>query len=163
MARLNDIRRSTSGDLLSLAAILAVALILIPAGAHLFEMPNKLRLSPADYMIAQRAYDGWALFAVPIIGALIAVGAHAHFVRANRPALALSLIALGLILASQLIFWLWTYPMNSLTANWTVMPADLDAARWQWEVSHAVNALIIFLALIAIVQSALSGRDESHG
>ncbi len=37
-------------------AILAVAVCLIPAGAHLFEMRNKLALSPDSYMTVQAIY-----------------------------------------------------------------------------------------------------------
>ena len=53
------------------ATILLVAVLLMASGAHLFSLGSKMRLSPQDYMVAQRAYDGWALFALPILAALL--------------------------------------------------------------------------------------------
>ncbi|HTN64006.1 MAG TPA: hypothetical protein VL147_21035 [Devosia sp.] len=44
---------------------------LVPAGAHVFSLFSKMRLSGADYIVSQRAYDGWNLFAVVVIGALL--------------------------------------------------------------------------------------------
>ena len=41
-------------------------------GAHLFSMASKLRLGGEAYLAAQRAYDGWNLFAIVIVGALAA-------------------------------------------------------------------------------------------
>jgi hypothetical protein len=37
------------------------ALALVPAGAHLFELPNKIGLSQDRYFIVQSIYRGWAL------------------------------------------------------------------------------------------------------
>ncbi len=39
--------------------------------------------------------------------------------------------------------------MNVLTQNWTMPPPNLAAARTQWEYSHAVNAVLTFLAFVA--------------
>jgi hypothetical protein len=57
--------------MIRLASLLFAVLALIPAGAHLFSMNNKLRLGRTDYLVAQRAYDGWSLFAIVMIGALL--------------------------------------------------------------------------------------------
>lgn len=56
-----------------LLCALLVCLIFIPAGAHFFEMPSKLALSPEAYMTVQSIYYGWAL-----LGILIFSGAHPH-------------------------------------------------------------------------------------
>jgi hypothetical protein len=56
---------------LRFTSLLFVVLALIPAGAHLFSMVGKLRLSRAEYLAAQRAYDGWSLFGIVVFGALI--------------------------------------------------------------------------------------------
>ena len=53
-------------------AILITALILIPSGAHLFEMPAKLHLERNAYFAVQSIYAGWALFGAPIIVAVLA-------------------------------------------------------------------------------------------
>lgn len=142
-------------------AIIAVGLCLIPAGAHLFELPNKIGLAPEQYMIVQRIYAGWALFGVAIFAALALTLAHAVLVRATPSAFGLSLAAFGCLVLTQAIFWTFTYPMNAATANWTAMPADFEAARRQWEYSHAVNALLTFGAFLAITLSALGARRDA--
>lgn len=141
-----------------LLAILLVAICLVPAGTHLFEMPHKIELPPAQYMIVQGIYAGWALFGIPILAALILTGVHTWMVRRNPAAFALSLAAFLCLVATQVIFWSFTYPMNVASDNWTQMPEHFEAARRQWEYSHAVNAVITFLALIAIILSALAAR-----
>jgi len=44
---------------LQLAAILLTAIALVPAGAHLFAMPNKIELSRDAYFTVQAIYLGW--------------------------------------------------------------------------------------------------------
>jgi hypothetical protein len=39
--------------------------------------------------------------------------------------------------------------------NWTEVPTDWQQLRWQWEVSHAVNAVIAFAGFCSLVMSAL--------
>ena len=144
---------------LRLAAVLLVGICLVPAGAHLFELSNKMALPPAQYMTVQRIYAGWALFGIPISAALAVTAAHTLAVRGDPPALALSLAAFLCLVATQVVFWTFTYPMNAASANWTRMPEDFEAARRQWEYAHAANAVITFLALAAIALSAILARQ----
>ena len=120
-------------DLLRILTIVAVAICLVPAGAHLFELPNKIGLSPAEYMIVQGIYAGWWLFGIPIIAALLLTALHTAMVRSNIRAFLLSLSALVRLAATQAIFWVFTYPMNAASNNWTVMPDGFEAARRQRE------------------------------
>lgn len=143
---------------LQAATVIMVAVLLVGGGAHLFSLVSKMRLSPQDYMVAQRAYDGWALFAVPIAFALLLTLWHTYVVRAHTPALLLSLAAFLCLVATQVIFWAYTYPMNVASQNWTVMPENFEAARRQWEYSHAVAAGLDFAALVAITLSVLASR-----
>jgi hypothetical protein len=138
-----------------------MGLLLVPAGAHFFEMPAKIVLSPQDYMIVQQIYAGWALFGIVIFGAMILLAIHAFMVRRNRLAIWLSLMALVLIAITQGIFWTYTFPMNDLSRNWTVTPSDLGHARYQWEMSHAVNAVLNFVAYIAATMAVLAGRRQT--
>jgi hypothetical protein len=41
--------------LLQFVAMMLTALALVPGGAHLFALPNKISLSESDYFIAQSA------------------------------------------------------------------------------------------------------------
>ena len=144
-----------------LLAVISVAFCLIPAGAHFFELANKMSLSTAEYMTTQKIYAGWAFFGVAIIAAIIFTLTHTLMVRADRTAFLLSLTALACLGATQVIFWTFTYPMNAVTNNWTVTPQHFEAARRQWEYSHAVNAVLTFVALVTITLSTLLYKREN--
>jgi hypothetical protein len=139
-----------------LVTIVIVALCLVPAGTHVFELANKMALAPAEYMIVQKIYAGWSFFGIPIIAALLLTLIHTIMVRGDRPVFNLSLSAALFLAATQVNFWMFTYPMNVATSNWTVLPEDFESARRQWEYSHAVNAVLTFIAFVAITTSALA-------
>ena len=140
--------------------VISVALCLVPAGAHFFELLNKISLSVAEYMSVQKIYAGWSLFGMTIIAALLLTATHTFMVRADRTAFALSLTAFLCLAATQVIFWMFTYPMNVASNNWTITPENFEAARQQWEYSHAVNAVLTFVALVAITLSVLTNKRE---
>jgi hypothetical protein len=52
-------------------AIVLTALALVPAGAHLFELPNKIDLPRDAYLTVQGIYAGWAWFGIIDLGALV--------------------------------------------------------------------------------------------
>ena len=143
-----------------LLAIVSVALCLVPVGAHFFELSNKMSLSPAEYMTVQKIYAGWSFFGIAIVAALVLTSTHTFIVNDNRTAFLLSLTALFCLAATQVIFWMFTYPINVATENWTTMPANFETARRQWEYSHAANAVLTFAALVAITLSMLVDKRE---
>ena len=151
-------KRARLLSLVQLAAIVLLTFTLLPSAAHLFELPNKLALAPHDYLIAQSSYRGWALFGFAVAGAFAASTLHAYLIKASHLALRWSLIVLTCLVTAQIIFWTFTYPMNVLTDNWTAMPADLEAARRQWEFSHAVASVFDFAALVAMIVSVQASR-----
>jgi len=153
-------RDSTIFKSMRLLAVISVALCLIPAGTHFFELANKMSLSTAEYMTTQKIYAGWSFFGVAIIAAIAFTLTHTLMVRADRTAFLLSLTALLLLSATQVIFWTFTYPMNVATNNWTVIPQDLEAVRRQWEYSHAANAVLSFVAFVTTTLSALTYKHE---
>ena len=112
----------------------------------------------AEYMTTQKIYAGWSFFGVAIIAAILLT--HTLMVRAERMAFLLSLTALLCLGATQVIFWTFTYPMNVATNNWTITPQDFEAARQQWEYSHAVNAVLTFVAFVTTTLSALIYKHE---
>jgi hypothetical protein len=141
-------------------AIISIAICLVPGGAHLFESANKMALSPVEYMTVQRIYAGWSLFGFAIFPALLITLVHTVMARGDHPAFALSLIAFVSLAATQAVFWTFTYPMNAATANWTVTPANFEAARRQWEYSHVGSAVLTFVALTAITISVLARKSD---
>jgi hypothetical protein len=144
-----------------LLAVISVALCLIPAGAHFFELANKMSLSTAEYMTTQKIYADWSFFGVAIIAAILLTLTHTLMVRAERTTFLLSLTALLCLGATQVIFWTFTYPVNVATNNWTITPRDFEAVRQQWEYSHAVNAVLTFVALVTITLSVSTYKRDS--
>ena len=51
-------------------AIMLTALALVPSGAHLAALPDKMTMTQAAYFVAQQVYAGWALFGFVLFGAL---------------------------------------------------------------------------------------------
>lgn len=154
----------TTQDSAFLLALTSTALALGAALAHVLELPNKMKLDMADYFVAQRLYDGWDklgfLIAVELAAILWVVFATRHDPATRR----LALLALAGLVAAQVVFWVFTFPANQATANWTTVPADWAALRWRWEVSHAAGAACQAAALLALVVAALARRapDGRH-
>jgi hypothetical protein len=140
-------------------AIVLTALALVPAGAHLAELPNKIGLGQEAYFIVQSVYRGWALFGIALFGALAANLALAILIRRQRAPFWLALAAFLLVAATLAIFFIWTYPANQATSNWTVVPANWQELRTTWEYAHATNAILAFLALCAVTWSTLLTRN----
>ena len=139
-------------------ALVLTALALIPGGAHLFALPNKIAMTEADYFVAQRIYDGWALLGAVMIGAILADAVAALLTRAQMAPFVLAALATLLMLATLAIFFAFTFPANQATANWTTIPDDWQYLRRQWEMSHAVNAAITFAAFCCMSLSVILSR-----
>lgn len=136
-------------------AIILTALALVPGGAHLFALPNKMGMDQDSYFVAQAIYRGWALFGIVIFAALIANLLLACLLRGEKLAAAMALVAAACIAASLIVFFTWTYPANVATGNWTTVPENWRELRSAWEYSHAANAVIMLFALSATTLSAL--------
>ncbi len=140
-------------------AVVLTGLALVPVGAHLFELPNKLALGRDQYFIVQAIYRGWALLGIVLLGAIAANLALAIMLRRRRTPFWFAVIALALVATTLAIFFGWTYPANQATQNWTLIPPDWEQLRRQWEYSHATNAVLTFLALCFVILSVLAARD----
>lgn len=139
-------------------AIILTALTLVPAGAHLFELPNKIHLAETDYFIVQSIYRGWALFGIVLFGALAANLALTMSLRGQGAAALFALVGFVSIAATLAIFFTFTFPANQATDNWTAVPSNWEQLRWQWEVSHAVNAAITFVGFCSVTLAVLLAR-----
>ena len=144
-------------------SLLLLVLALGASLAHLFELPNKIRLDRKDYLTVQQIYRGWALLGVPVIGALISTAVLAILVRRDRVAFVWTVVALACIVGAQVVFWIVTYPANQQTLNWTVLPADWEALRARWEYSHAAGAAMNLAAYSALVIAMLASRRAGPG
>ncbi len=156
-------RRHTAGyDVLFFIAIFVTVIALGGALAHLFELPRKMVLSREDYFTVQQIYAGWDLFGLVLLIQFLSLvllawrSLREYYV--FRPVLA----ALLLMVAAQVIFWLFTFPANVATQNWTHSPDDWDMLRRQWEYSHAAGAICQLLGLCSLVW-ALFARVRAAG
>jgi hypothetical protein len=136
-------------------ALTLTALALVPSGAHLFALPNKINLVAEQYFIVQNIYRGWSLFGVALIGALIANLALALLLRGRGAPFVLALFAFLCIALTLVVFFIWTYAANQATNNWMVIPDNWEQLRREWEYSHAANAVVTFAALCSVTLSVL--------
>lgn len=115
--------------LLRIVSVVLAAVALVPAGAHLFSLLSKLRLDDVAYLASQRAYDGWNLFGVVVVLSIASTLALAiALYRAGEP-FQLVTLALLCLIGTQAIFWIFTYPTNVATQNWTSLTQDWEALR----------------------------------
>ena len=136
-------------------ALLSTALALGAALAHALELPNKIGMTRDQYFIVQQAYRGWSLLGLLLLVELlamiaVAVMSHASWVRWP------TVVAIALLVCAQALFWIYTYPANVATRNWTMMPENWEALRRQWEYSHAAGAAFQVLAMSALIIAALA-------
>lgn len=98
---------------------------------------------------------------MPIFAAILANGALFLAERRRNPAAArAALLSSALIVLSLIVFFIWVFPGNQATANWTEMPDNWEALRRQWEYGHAANAVIVFAALLATGRALISSGKE---
>jgi hypothetical protein len=139
-------------------ALVLTALALAPGGAHLFALPAKLALDQQAYFTVQSIYRGWAWLGVFTVAAPIAALVLAYRRWRLHTGYVRILLAGLLLVAVLIVFFGWTFPANQATQNWTVAPADWAALRARWEWSHAVNAVLTFLAFCLLLLTALPRR-----
>ncbi|WP_200840823.1 hypothetical protein [Geminicoccus flavidas] len=150
-------------DVILFIALLATALALGAALAHALELPNKIGLPRDEYFIVQQAYRGWDrlgyLLAVQLLAMILAALLSRHEPRVAT----LAIVAIASLLAAQAVFWIYTYPANVATENWTRMPDDWEHLRREWEYSHVAGAGFQLLAMCALLVAALVRRPPPGG
>jgi len=139
-------------------ALVSTALALVPYGAHLFSLPNKIGMSEEHYFIAQRAYDNWALVSLILFPAMLFNIVLAVLLRAEPLAFYLAVAGCLAMIATLPIFFAFTYPGNAATQNWTIVPDNWEYLRTRWEYSHAVNAILTFASFCLIALATLASR-----
>lgn len=141
---------------LQFVSIILIALSLIPGGAHLMELPNKMGLDRESYLVVQQIYRGWAYAGFVLIPAIAAALILAVSSWSQRTPFLFATASFVLMAASLVSFFMWVYPVNQVTENWTVAPENWQALRAHWEYVHAVNAVITLAALVSALVATLS-------
>lgn len=139
----------------SFVSLTLTAVVMAGAVAHLLELPAKMKLNGPEYLTVQQIYRGWALLGTVIYAALAATLVLVIMVRTQRRVLRRVVLAILCMVAAQVVFWGYTYPVNQETSNWTLLPEHWQQLRVRWEFSHAVGAVLQFSALTALVASLL--------
>jgi hypothetical protein len=109
----------------------------------------------------QQIYRGWALLGFVVVGAFASTAALAVLQRGQGTSFYLALAATLCIALSLAVFFLFTFPANRATQNWTVLPDGWETLREQWEYSHATVAVLYFIALASLALSVISSRPKS--
>lgn len=142
--------------------LLLSALVTGMALCHALKLPAKMQYSAAQYIAIQNSL--YTAFGPPNIGAWIELAAPLAtiglviLVRKRRPALQLTLGAIGLmLLAFPVIFFAFTEPANVVIRNATPesIPANWEQLRNQWEYSHLARFFCHLAAFSALVLSIL--------
>jgi hypothetical protein len=136
-------------------ALMATALAMGGALAHALELPNKIGLSRGDYFIAQRLYDGWNRLAYLLLVQLAGIVAVIALYRREPRVLTPAIVALAALIAAQAVFWVWTFPANVATQQWTAQPENWEMLRAQWEYSHLAGAAFQIIVMAALVVAVL--------
>jgi hypothetical protein len=143
-----------------LLTVLLIALSMSVAMAHFLELPAKLRLDGATWlMMLQTIYPpafGTAGAGFEVAALVFSI-ALAIFVRRRGSALAWTILGAACMAAAHAAFWIWVAPVNAVMvpASAATLPADWMALRDQWEHTHAIRAILQFLALAFMLASIL--------
>lgn len=151
-------KRSLGYNVVFFIAALASALAMGAALAHALELPNKIGLSAEAYFTVQKAYNGWDRLGFLLLVELLSLVALAVLSRHEPRVLWPVLTAIACLLAAQALFWIYTFPANAATHNWTVIAADWQSLSRQWEYSHAGGAGLQILAVSSVIVALLAKR-----
>jgi hypothetical protein len=151
-------------DIALAVALLASLVMLGPALAHAFELPNKIGLPREQYFIVQQIYRGWDLFAVILLVQVVALITAAWLTRRQDEVARPVVVTLLCVVAAQVLFWIFTFPANAATTNWTVQPDDWQRLRRDWEYSHLAGAILQFIGVLGLILALVRrARTFSHG
>lgn len=124
--------------------------------AHALELPNKIGMPRDDYFVTQQAYRGWSQLAWILIAQLACLVWVANIYRHQPAVLWPAIIAIACLLGAQALFWVFTFPANRATRNWTWIPDNWEVVRQRWEYSHAGGAAFQMVGMAALIVAALA-------
>jgi len=145
--------------------LLLVVLVFGLTWAHVMEIPGKLRLTGTEWLTVQ--HNLYVAFGAPIgaaleIAAIVTTWCLAFAVRRRRPAFGWTLAA-AICVSVGLGVWFWRVaPMNAIIAAWApqTLPASWTEARNQWELGHAIHALLFGLGFGSLVAALLAETSQ---
>jgi Domain of unknown function (DUF1772) len=145
-------------NLLRFITVIFAAITLSALMAHLLELPGKMKLSKENYLATQGIYRGWSWLGIFEIGAILFTLIWVFADSNKRRTVRYLLIALGLFIISIVLFFIFTFPANTATLNWTTLPDNWETLQKNWEYSHAVRAILNFTGFCFLIAALLRER-----
>ncbi len=142
-------------NLLKFLTILFVVITLSALMAHLLELPNKMNLSKDNYQSVQQIYRGWSWLGIFEIGAIVLTLIWAIIERRNKKIFPFLLTALLFFVVSIITFFIFTFPANTATENWTQLSQDWQVLQKNWEYSHASRAILSLIGFSFLMVAIL--------
>ena len=137
--------------LLQFSTVLLAVIVLAALIAHLLSLPGKINLSKKEYQLVQGIYRGWAWIGMAEIAAILLILVWTITDRNDKHIFPWLLTALLCFTVSLAIFFIYTFPANQATANWTELPQNWQHLRNNWEYSHAVRAALNLLGFSFLI------------
>jgi hypothetical protein len=139
-------------------ALVLTALILGGAFCHVLELPVKMTLDPADYIVVQQIYGGFGPVGAVLEPGAIAASIVLAFLRRRRRGFGAAVIGVLFLLAALAS---WAVVVNPVNAHWAAagphsVPPDFESLRARWEYGHALHAALLFAAFVSVVVSVLA-------
>jgi hypothetical protein len=145
--------------LIQFFALLSLAMTLGTSLGHLLELPKKLHLDGNAHLIVQRIDRGWALLGLLVV--LTALLLIAHALETEGSARHWAGLALGYLIAGQLLFWAFSFPAHRVVEDWTALPQNWQAVRLHSEYPLAGAAVLNLFAFCALLVSVLRAGDSA--
>jgi hypothetical protein len=79
------------------------------------------------------------MLGIVVAGALLSTLILTIMVRKQSKAFTFTLIALLCIVGTQAVFWTLIHPVNQATCDWTLLTANWQELRQQWEYSYVAT------------------------
>jgi len=140
--------------------LLLIMLVFSLAFSHVMELPGKLQLSGAVWLIVQQTlYNGFGPFASVVEPLAIALSwVLAVLVHHERPAGRLVLLAAICSSAGLIEWFVVVSPLNTRLNSWgpATLPADWTTIRDRWELGHVVHAVLLGVALCALTWATVT-------
>jgi hypothetical protein len=134
---------------------------------HVMEIPGKLRLDGAVWLVVQQnLYVAFGAVGAAIeLLSILLTWVVAVQVRQRGPAFPWT-VAAGLCVTAGLAVWFAVVaPVNSALSGWTpeTLPVDWTGFRDQWEIGHAVHAALFGFGFSALVIALLAETPGNAG
>lgn len=149
-------------------SLIFTALLLLPPAMQLFGMlPGSADGAPDNHITARQYFDGWGWLAVPVTLAALFTAWHAWELRRTGQPFFWAAGSVIAALAAMAVYWTQMYPILSLAAEWTAMPANFAALYSLWlsaQTSVAIGGLAAFvLTIMAIRITRTRARNGAAG